>query len=80
MAVPGPVEGMKLLGSKPLDFYEEINFENLLRGYFDIPLVVGNDLNMASQGELALGQFGEIKNFCLCRIPGTTWSPLGEQG
>tara|TARA_B100000686_G_scaffold346446_1_gene433151 strand:- start:3026 stop:3937 length:912 start_codon:yes stop_codon:yes gene_type:complete len=68
MAVPGPVEGMKLLGSKPLDFYEEINFENLLGGYFGIPLLLGNDLNMASQGELALGKFKDKKNLCLLTI------------
>ena len=68
MALPGPVEGMILLGSKPLEFDEEIDFSCLLGDYFNVPLLIGNDLNMASQGELALGQFNEIKNFCLVTI------------
>jgi glucokinase len=68
LAFPGPVEGMKLMGSKPLDFDEEIDFFSLLGDFFNIPLIVGNDLNMASQGELALGQFRDTKNFCLLTL------------
>jgi glucokinase len=68
LAFPGPVKGTKLLGSKPLEFDEEIDFQNLLGDYFNIPLILGNDLNMASQGELALGKFRDTKNFCLLTI------------
>ena len=68
LAFPGPVERTKLLGSKPLEFDEEIDFQNLLGDYFNIPLILGNDLNMASQGELALGKFRDTKNFCLLTI------------
>jgi glucokinase len=68
LAFPGPVEGTRLLGSKPLDFDEEIDFNCLLGDFFNIPLIMGNDLNMASQGELALGEFRETKNFCLLTI------------
>jgi glucokinase len=68
LAFPGPVEGTKLLGSKPLEFDEEIDLQNLLGDYFNIPLIIGNDINMASQGELALGKFRDIKNFCLLTL------------
>jgi glucokinase len=68
LAFPGPVEGTKLLGSKPLEFDEEIDFHDHLGEFFNIPLIIGNDLNMASQGELALGEFRETKNFCLLTI------------
>jgi glucokinase len=68
IAVPGPVEGMTLLGSKPLEFDEEIDFISLLGDYFNVPLLVGNDLNMAVQGELALGKFNGINNFCLLTL------------
>jgi glucokinase len=68
LAFPGPVDGTKLLGSKPLQFDEEIDFQDLLGDYFNIPIILGNDLNMASQGELSLGKFRDTKNFCLLTL------------
>ena len=68
VAVPGPVKNGIMLGSKPLDIDKDVEFQHLLGDYFNVPLIVGNDLNMASCGELALGKFKDVQNFCLLTI------------
>jgi|TARA_B100000959_G_scaffold281160_1_gene344598 predicted NBD/HSP70 family sugar kinase len=68
MGVPGPVKNGIMLGSKPLNIGEDVEFQYLLGDYFNVPLIVGNDLNMAARGELALGKYKGLQNFCLLTI------------
>ncbi len=68
MAVPGPVKHLKMLGSQPLEMKNTLDFGKSLKEFFESPLVVDNDLNVASQGELTFGKSEGIKNFCLLTI------------
>ncbi len=68
IGVPGPVEGEIMFGSKPLEIEERVNFSYRLKEYFEIPILLENDMNMAVNAELAMGVGKQIKNFCLVTI------------
>jgi glucokinase len=68
IGVPGPVEGDIMFGSKPLEIEERVSFPYRLKDYFQIPVLLENDMNMAVNAELAMGVGKQTKNFCLVTI------------
>ncbi len=68
IGVPGPVEGDIMFGAKPLEIEERVNFPHRLKDYFNIPVLLENDMNMAVNAELAMGVGKKTKNFCLVTI------------
>jgi predicted NBD/HSP70 family sugar kinase len=57
-----------MLGSKPLKIEKSINFQDLLKDYFQVRFFLENDMNMAVNAELAIGFGKASKNFCLVII------------
>jgi predicted NBD/HSP70 family sugar kinase len=55
IGVSGPTEGDIMFGSKPLEIEEHLNFPYRLKDYFKIPVLLGNDMNMAVNAELVMG-------------------------
>ncbi len=64
----GPVSGTSMLGSKPLEIFETIDFAKELKDIVKKPIFVANDLNMAVRAELKWGKGRDCSNFCLVTL------------
>lgn len=64
----GPVKGAIMEGSKPMELSQNINFKECIGKYFNIPIFVANDLQMAIRAEKIYGHGHNIKNFSLITL------------
>lgn len=67
LGVPGPVLDNVMLGSKPLNCNQGIDFNSFL-SWLKVPFIVRNDLYMAAHFELYEGVGKQHQNFCMVSI------------